>query len=47
MTTLNDEDMVRTLIDLVERKRPELLRKHADDMLRYAVDCGSFAAVKV
>ncbi|XP_065839479.1 short transient receptor potential channel 4-like isoform X4 [Oscarella lobularis] len=47
MTTLNDEDMVRTLIDLVERKRPELLRKHADDILRYAVDCGSFAAVKV
>ena len=42
-----NEDMAKALISLVERKRPQLLRKHADSMLRHAVESGSLETVKV
>ena len=42
-----DDDKSRALIDLVERKRPQLLRKHADSMLRHAFSSGRLATVKV
>ena len=42
-----NEDMAKALIGLVERKRPLLLRKHADSMLRHAVESGSLETVKV
>ncbi|XP_065838952.1 short transient receptor potential channel 4-like isoform X2 [Oscarella lobularis] len=42
-----NEDMAKALISLVERKRPQLLRKHADSMLRHSVESGSLETVKL
>ena len=41
------EDKGKTLISLVEQKRPQLLRKHANSLLRQAVKSGSLETVKV
>ena len=41
------EDRARAFIDLVERKRPDLLREHLDSMLHRAVLSGTLATVKV
>ena len=46
MATL-DKDKARALIGLVERKRPYLLYKHADSMLRSALEFGRLETVKV
>ena len=41
------EDKGKSLISLVEQKRPQLLRKHANSMLQHAVKSGSLETVKV
>ena len=41
------EDKGKSLISLVEQKRPQLLRKHANSLLRQAVKSGSLETVKV